>query len=145
MYQPAWNGGFLWDDAAHVTRPDLRSWAGLWRIWFDPGATQQYYPLSHSAFWLEHRLWGNAPAGYHLINIALHAVAAVLVALTLRAAIQLDPAYAEAHNNLGILLARAGRLEEAIAHFREALRLEPGSAEVRRNLDIALAGRRARP
>jgi len=47
--------------------------------------------------------------------------------------------------NGGFLLARAGRLEEAIAHFREALRLEPGSAEVRRNLDIVLAGRRARP
>jgi len=32
-YQPAWNGGFLWDDAAHVTRPELRSWHGLARIW----------------------------------------------------------------------------------------------------------------
>ncbi len=58
VYQPAWNGGFLWDDAAHLTRPELRSWAGLWRIWFDPGATQQHYPLVQSAFWVQLRLWG---------------------------------------------------------------------------------------
>jgi Flp pilus assembly protein TadD len=83
-YQPAWNGGFLWDDAAHVTRADLRSWRGLWRIWSEPGATQQYYPLLHSAFWLQHRLWGDAPAGYHLVNLALHAAAALLAGLALR-------------------------------------------------------------
>ena len=35
---------------------------GLWRIWTEVGATQQYYPLLHSAFWLEHRLWGDALA-----------------------------------------------------------------------------------
>lgn len=83
-YQPAWNGGFLWDDAAHVTRADLRSWRGLWRIWSEPGATQQYYPLLHSAFWLQHRLWGDAPAGYHLVNLALHAAAALLAGMALR-------------------------------------------------------------
>ena len=54
-YLPALRGGLLWDDNMHVTRPDLRSLHGLWRIWFDLGATQQYYPLLHSAFWVEHR------------------------------------------------------------------------------------------
>ncbi len=48
------------------------------------GATQQYYPLLHSAFWVEHKLWGDATLGYHLVNILLHAAAAVLVALILR-------------------------------------------------------------
>jgi len=74
----------LWDDNAHLTRPDLQSTAGLWRIWFDVGATQQYYPLSHSAFWLMHRLWDDATIGYHLVNIGLHATAAFLLALILR-------------------------------------------------------------
>ena len=83
VYQPVWNGGFLWDDAAHVTRPDLRSWQGLWSIWSAPGATQQYYPLTHSFFWLQHRLWGDTPAAYHLVNIVLHAAAASLVGLIL--------------------------------------------------------------
>ena len=84
-YQPVWHGGLLWDDyPGHVTAPDLRSWDGLSRIWFEGGATQQYYPLLHSAFWLQHKLWGDATLGYHLVNILLHATAALLVALVLR-------------------------------------------------------------
>jgi len=84
VYQPAWRGGFVWDDHRHVPRPELRSWHGLYCIWFHLGATQQYYPLLHSAFWVEHRLWGDATLGYHLVNILLHAAAVVLVALVLR-------------------------------------------------------------
>ena len=74
----------LWDDNMHVTRADLRSLHGLWRIWFDLGATQQYYPLLHSAFWLEHRIWGDAVLGYHLTNVVLHAASACLVVLIVR-------------------------------------------------------------
>src|SRR6185369_17692213 len=66
VYYPVWHGGPLWDDDAHVTRGDLQSLHGLWRIWFDLGATQQYYPIVHSAFWVFHRLWGDDPLGYHL-------------------------------------------------------------------------------
>ncbi|HWA10937.1 MAG TPA: tetratricopeptide repeat protein [Opitutaceae bacterium] len=83
-YWPALAGGFLWDDDGHVTKAGLRSLGGLWRIWAEPGATQQYYPLLHSAFWLEHLLWGDAPVGYHLLNILLHVSAACLLAVTLR-------------------------------------------------------------
>ena len=84
VYQPALHGGILWDDNMHVTRPELRSWHGLCRIWFDVGATLQYYPLLHTAFWIEHKLWGDATFGYHLVNILLHAAAALMVALVLR-------------------------------------------------------------
>lgn len=80
-YWPALHGGRLWDDNAHITAPQLRSLHGLWRIWFDLRSTQQYYPLLHSAFWLEHRLWGDAVLGYHLINLAEHALSAYLVVL----------------------------------------------------------------
>ncbi len=83
-YQPAWYGGIVWDDEAHVTRPELRSWHGLYRIWFEPGATPQYYPLVCSAFWAEHRLWGDATLGYHLVNLVLHWVSAILLASVLR-------------------------------------------------------------
>jgi hypothetical protein len=76
--------GLVWDDDAHVTRPELRSLDGLRRIWFELGATQQYYPLLHSAFWLEHRLWGDSVVGYHLANILLHAAAACLVVAIMR-------------------------------------------------------------
>ncbi len=83
-YLPALSGGLIWDDSGHVTRPDLRSFDGLVRIWTELGATQQYYPVLHSAFWLEHRLWGDAPLGYHLLNVLLHAVSAGLVVILLR-------------------------------------------------------------
>ena len=57
-YFPALNGGQIWDDDAHFTNPQLRSFHGLVQIWANPEVTQQYYPLVHSAFWLEHKLWG---------------------------------------------------------------------------------------
>jgi tetratricopeptide (TPR) repeat protein len=83
-YQPAWRGGFIWDDDAHVTPPNLRSYQGLSRIWFDVRATLQYYPLLHSAFWLEHRLWGDSTLGYHLVNISLHCTVALLFVMVLK-------------------------------------------------------------
>jgi hypothetical protein len=83
-YWPALRGGLLWDDPAHITAPALQSLHGLWRIWFSLGATQQYYPLLHSAFWIEHRLWGDAVLGYHLANLAQHALAACLVVAIVR-------------------------------------------------------------
>ncbi len=83
-YFPALTGALLWDDAGHVTSPALQSLAGLWRIWTEPGATQQYYPLLHSAFWFEHLLWGDATLGYHLVNVLWHALSACLLVAILR-------------------------------------------------------------
>ncbi|MDX1390278.1 MAG: hypothetical protein R3344_13900, partial [Acidobacteriota bacterium] len=42
VYWPALGGGFIWDDDAHVTKPELRSFDGLRRVWLEPAATQQY-------------------------------------------------------------------------------------------------------
>lgn len=83
-YSPALRGELLWDDDGHLTRPELRDVSGLVRIWTDVGATQQYYPLLHSAFWLEHRLWGESVTGYHLMNVLLHTLAALLVVAVVR-------------------------------------------------------------
>ena len=83
-YWPALRGGLIWDDDAHVTKPELRSAAGLGQIWSNPRATQQYYPLLHSAFWVEHRLWGDAALGYHLASVLEHSAAALLLVLVLR-------------------------------------------------------------
>lgn len=83
-YQPAWRGGSLWDDDAHLTPPSLSSWHGLWRIWTDFTATQQYYPIVSSVFWLMNRLWAHDPLGYHIVSILLHATSAFLIAGILR-------------------------------------------------------------
>ena len=83
-YSPAWHGGVLWDDGQHLTPASLLSPGGFWRIWLSLGATQQYYPVVHSAFWLFHAIWGYDPLGYHLVNIVLHATSAWLLTIVLR-------------------------------------------------------------
>src|SRR5262249_35054753 len=57
---------------------------GLSRIWFEPAASPQYYPLTFTSLWLEYQLWGPHPFGYHLDNILLHALNAVLLWVVLR-------------------------------------------------------------
>ena len=80
VYAPVFDTGFIWDDDSYVTKnPTLRSLEGLGQIWFEPTATPQYYPLVFTGFWLEYQLWGLNPLGYHLVNILIHAVSAVLV------------------------------------------------------------------
>jgi len=83
-YLPVLRCGFVWNDGDYVTRSDLRSVSGLGRIWFEVGSTEQYYPVLHSAFWLEHRFWGGAAVGYHAANIVLHAISACLLVIILR-------------------------------------------------------------
>jgi tetratricopeptide (TPR) repeat protein len=83
-YQPVWHAGFVWDDNQYVTgNVTLHSLDGLRRIWFELGATVQYYPLTFTSFWVEHHLWGLHPLGYHLVNIMLHALNAMLLWLVL--------------------------------------------------------------
>ena len=82
-YLPAmlW-GGFVWDDHACVTVDPVREVSGLWQIWFSPSALKgegHYWPLVYTTFWLEHKLWGFNPAGYHIVNVLLHAANTLLV------------------------------------------------------------------
>ena len=84
-YLPALGAGFIWDDDSHVTDNEtLRSGDGLLRIWTELGATPQYYPLVHTTFWVEHHLYGTRPFGYHLVNVLLHALNALLIVALLR-------------------------------------------------------------
>ena len=84
VYAPAWNGQPVWDDEVHITRPELRSFSGLARIWTDPSAAPQYYPVLHTLFWVEYKLWDGWVLPYHLATIFCHALLAVLLALILR-------------------------------------------------------------
>jgi len=78
-YQPAWRAGFVWDDDVNVTENRaLRTLDGLGRIWLKPGYPQ-FYPVTFTSHWLEYHLWKLAPLGYHLVNIWLHALNAILV------------------------------------------------------------------
>ena len=79
-YLPALNAGFIWDDDAYVTgNATLRTLDGLRRIWLEPGAVPQYYPLTFTSLWLDHHLWGVQALAYHLVNVLLHGLDAILV------------------------------------------------------------------
>jgi len=91
-YWPALFGQWTWDDDVHVTANTLlRDGRGLEMIWTRLGATPQYYPLTHTSFWLEFRVFGLNPVGYHVVSLLMHAGASlilwrILKSLGLRAA-----------------------------------------------------------
>ena len=74
-YIPAMRGGFLWDDYTFLMDNSLiQAPDGLQRFWFTTQA-EDYFPLTSSTLWVEWRLWGDHAAGYHVINVLLHAAA----------------------------------------------------------------------
>ena len=79
-YLPALRGGFVWDDDSWTTNlaPLFQNTSGLRLIWFQPTALQQYYPLSGTTFWLDYQLWKFWTTPYHVENVLLHALAALL-------------------------------------------------------------------
>jgi protein O-mannosyl-transferase len=80
VYRHAWSAGYIWDDDVYVTdNPLLTAPDGLWRIWFSLDSPSQYFPLVYTTFRFEHALWGLNPAGYHWVNILLHAANALLL------------------------------------------------------------------
>ena len=83
VYQPVWRAGYIWDDPSVVTaNPVVVASFGLREIWTTRAA--DICPLTLTAFWFEHALWGLAPLPYHLVNVILHASAAVALWRVLR-------------------------------------------------------------
>ena len=81
-YLPALQGGFVWDDVIFSEEPVIHAADGMRSIWFSPTDIKNeghYWPLVYTSFWLEHKLWGLDPAGYHAVNIALHLLNCLLL------------------------------------------------------------------
>jgi len=79
-YGPAWRAGFIWDDDAYVTdNPLLTAPDGLRRIWFSLDSPSQYFPLTYTSFYIERHIWGLNSTGYHLVNILLQSINAILL------------------------------------------------------------------
>lgn len=79
-YLPAMGCGFIWDDDDYVTNNStLRDLSGLRRIWTEPNSIPQWYPVVHTTFWAEYHLWGLDAFGYHLVNVLLHCISAMLL------------------------------------------------------------------
>ncbi|HEY4760081.1 MAG TPA: tetratricopeptide repeat protein, partial [Thermoguttaceae bacterium] len=83
-YSPAINGGFIVDDILLLTKSELIKAAdGLYRFWCSTKAPD-YWPVTNSSLWIEWRLWEMNPTGYHLTNLILHIVEALLIWIILR-------------------------------------------------------------
>ena len=87
-YFPVGLNGFVWDDRAFIEALPVQELSGLWRIWFSPSEIQgegHYWPLTYTTFWLEHKLWGFSPVGFHTVNLLLHFANTLLLGYLLRA------------------------------------------------------------
>ncbi|MBV9008519.1 MAG: tetratricopeptide repeat protein [Verrucomicrobia bacterium] len=75
--------GFIWDDESHLTQnPVIIGPLGFAEIWTTVRAV--YYPLVLTTFWLLHKCVGLNPLPYHLVNVAWHGAAALLLWRVLR-------------------------------------------------------------
>jgi predicted O-linked N-acetylglucosamine transferase (SPINDLY family) len=71
---------------------------------------------------------------FHLWGVVTHQLGRPDAASLVAQAVALDPDFAEAHNDRGVILAADGSLTEAVASFERAVRLNAGYHEARNNL-----------
>ena len=84
IYLPAISGGFILDDDCYLTTsPIVKASDGLYRFWCTTEATD-YWPATNTTFWIEWRIWGMNPTGYHVTNLILHIASSLLIWLILR-------------------------------------------------------------
>jgi tetratricopeptide (TPR) repeat protein len=83
-YLPSINGGFVLDDGLLLTENKIiNAPDGPYRLWCTNEAPE-YYPAAYTTNWIEWRLWGMCPTGYHVTNLILHVVEALLIWIVLR-------------------------------------------------------------
>src|SRR5258708_884102 len=76
IYYPILPGSFLMDDEKLVRweNPIVNNTLGPLSIWF-----RGDFALSTLVFWLQWLAWGENPMGYHVVNLLLQTVSAILV------------------------------------------------------------------
>lgn len=80
VYIPAMRGGFVWNDeeVGSLTKNIVLEDNGLYRVWFTTESVN-YWPVIWTSYWLEYQFWGLNPIGYHIVNVLLHAICALLI------------------------------------------------------------------
>ena len=73
-------GSFHFDDYSLLSDPAITSPGGWLEVW----RPVQTRPLTWFTFWLNYQAGGANPAGYHAVNLALHAACAALLLRVLR-------------------------------------------------------------
>jgi predicted O-linked N-acetylglucosamine transferase (SPINDLY family) len=81
---------------------------------------------------------GNHVGSWHRLGVLSHQLGRRDAADLIGRAIAIQPKFAEAHNDLGVVLGAQAKLNEATACFERAVTLKPDYAEARLNLANAL-------
>ncbi len=80
IYAPVFHGDWLMDDDLYITNNHLLADpARLEKAWFQPGSFIEYYPIEQTVQWIQWQLWKNDTLGYHLTNLGLHLLSALLI------------------------------------------------------------------
>jgi hypothetical protein len=89
VYGNSLNNPFIWDDQAsivnndHINHPKQLIIEPLYAS--QPTADQSYWrPFQSLTYFLDHRIWGLNPLGYHLTNLACHLLNALLIFFLLK-------------------------------------------------------------
>ncbi|MFM8634177.1 MAG: tetratricopeptide repeat protein [Planctomycetia bacterium] len=80
-YAPVVHGDWLPDDDLFVAgnlAVRSGSWGRLFLLWLDPDGID-YFPLTTTAFWIEHAFFGLETTGYHVTTILLHVANGLLL------------------------------------------------------------------
>ena len=83
VYAPSLRNGFVWDDTALILRdPLIRSWRlipeGFRHFLFTDATPSDFYrPIQRLTYTLEYAAFDFHPAGYHLVSILTHILAAL--------------------------------------------------------------------
>src|ERR1700687_1385314 len=80
----------------------------------------------------------NNARAFHLLGVAAHQLKRSDAASLVGRAVMLDPDFAEAHNDRGVILAANGLFADALSCFERAVALNPGYDEARNNLGRGL-------
>jgi predicted O-linked N-acetylglucosamine transferase (SPINDLY family) len=75
---------------------------------------------------------------FHLLGVVAHQLERPDAALLVGRAVALNPDFAEAHNDRGVILAANGLFADALSCFERAVTLNPGYNEARNNLGRGL-------
>jgi protein O-GlcNAc transferase len=75
---------------------------------------------------------------YHLLGVVAHQLNRPDAASLVGRAVTLDPDFAEAHNDRGVILAANGLFTDALSCFERAIALKPGYNEARNNFGRGL-------
>jgi tetratricopeptide (TPR) repeat protein len=75
VYWPVLHGEFIWDDFLLVGQnPLVTGRLGPGTVWFGTS-----FPLTTLAFWAQYLAWGMNAHAFHVVNVTLHALNAVLL------------------------------------------------------------------